>query len=79
VKTVTYLGPSGYFVARDGVKKTRLMAGTPVEVSDEVADALSRNEGHDFEFDGEVPLDQTTAPIDYGGDPDDSDPSGSTN
>lgn len=81
METVTYQGPSGYFVARDGDEKVTLKAGRPTEVSDEIADSLVDVEGHEFAFDGTVsdadPLDETT--VDYDGDPDETDPDGSTN
>lgn len=86
MKTVTYLGPSDYFVARDGGEKIKLPAGTPVEVSEEVASSLAEAYGHDFDIEGASTADEPSLDrdADLESDPDDENadetgPFGSTN
>jgi hypothetical protein len=57
VKTVTYRGPSGYFLVRVGAEKVKLPAGAAVELPEDAADSLSEVEGHDFEIPGSTSLD----------------------
>jgi hypothetical protein len=87
VKTVTYQGPSGYFVARHGAEKIKLPAGSAVEVPDVVAESLPEVAGHDFEIEGSTLVDEPdfrsedAEPSPQSGDDgeDKTDPAGSTN
>lgn len=48
MRTVTYLGPRDYLVVTSKEGPVELPAGTPMKVTNDLADSLSSIEGHRF-------------------------------